>query len=434
MPMAAVVATRPPSLDTAAMARHHRGEARRGSQPRATLTSISVKAFKSLYDVSIELGQVNVLIGANGSGKSNLLEAIGLIGAATSGRIDDQALLRRGIRPGVPAIYKSAFAGSKIANHITIEIVSSDDASYWINITNPIHRPGPRWVFQHEGVHHGARVIASRSPRGTQLLGKKQKLDNRASIGAACRASMDTPAAVRAILDALDDYAVFAPVTPVLRGIAPDTAPRDPVGLFGGQLAEAIATLLEGQGKAQKQGFLEEAIALVDWARSFDVAEPSRAFISPSVPTTRQVVRFYDRYMARQRNELSGYDASEGALYILFLLVLALHDHAPHIFAVDNFDHALNPRIARELTRVFAQAILSRGRQAILTTHNPQVLDGLPLDDARVRLFTVARDRRGHTQVAPVEVRDLERLKAEHGPDAVSRLWLSGRLGGMPNV
>lgn len=130
-------------------------------------------------------------------------------------------------------------------------------------------------MFQHEGVHRGTRVIASRSPRGAQLLGKKQKLDNRASIGAACRASMDTPAAVRAILDALDDYAVFAPVTPVLRGIAPDTAPRDPVGLFGGQLAEAIATLLEGQSKAQKQAFLDEAIALVDWARSFDVVEPS---------------------------------------------------------------------------------------------------------------------------------------------------------------
>jgi hypothetical protein len=57
---------------------------------------------------------------------------------------------------------------------------------------------------------------------------------------------------VREILDVLDDYAVFAPVTPVLRGIAPDTAPRNPVGLFGGQLPEAVAMLLEGQGKAQK--------------------------------------------------------------------------------------------------------------------------------------------------------------------------------------
>jgi len=416
------------------MAKHDPGEARHSSGHRPTLASVTIKDFKSLHDVTVELGHLNVLIGANGSGKSNLLESIGVIGAAASGRIDDQALLRRGIRPGVPAIYKSAFAGAKIANLIKIEITSNDGASYWINITNPIQKPSPWWVFQHEEVRYGAKEIASRSPRGARLLGKKAALDRRASVGASCRANMETPVQVRAILDALDDYAVFAPVTPVLRGIAPDTAPRNPVGLFGGQLAEAVAMLLEGQGKAQRQTLLDEAIALVDWAKSFDVAEPSRAFLSPSVPTMRQVVRFYDRYMANQRNELSGYDASEGALYILFLLVLALHDHAPHIFAVDNFDQALNPRIARELTKVFSRAILSRGRQAILTTHNSLVLDGLPLDDPRVKLFTVSRNRQGHTQVEPVEVRDLARLKAEHGDDAVSRLWLSGRLGGMPNV
>lgn len=39
------------------------------------LKSLSVKTFKSLADVNVELGLVNVFIGANGSGKSNLLEA-----------------------------------------------------------------------------------------------------------------------------------------------------------------------------------------------------------------------------------------------------------------------------------------------------------------------------------------------------------------------
>jgi predicted ATPase len=73
------------------------------------LGRIHVERFKSLYDVDVELGHVNVFIGANGSGKSNLLEAIGVIGAAAFGSVDDQALLRRGVRPGVPRIYKSRF-------------------------------------------------------------------------------------------------------------------------------------------------------------------------------------------------------------------------------------------------------------------------------------------------------------------------------------
>ena len=49
------------------------------------ITKLSVKAFKTLEDVEIELGQVNVFIGANGSGKSNLLEAVGVLSAAADG-------------------------------------------------------------------------------------------------------------------------------------------------------------------------------------------------------------------------------------------------------------------------------------------------------------------------------------------------------------
>ncbi len=50
------------------------------------LNRIKVEAFKSLENVEIDLGRVNVFIGANGSGKSNLLEAIGVLGAAANGQ------------------------------------------------------------------------------------------------------------------------------------------------------------------------------------------------------------------------------------------------------------------------------------------------------------------------------------------------------------
>ena len=42
------------------------------------ITKIAIESFKSLEQVEVELGRVNVFIGANGSGKSNLLEAIGV--------------------------------------------------------------------------------------------------------------------------------------------------------------------------------------------------------------------------------------------------------------------------------------------------------------------------------------------------------------------
>ncbi len=52
---------------------------------RSGIARISVEGFKSLARQTIELGRLNVLIGANGSGKSALLEAMGLLGAAVTG-------------------------------------------------------------------------------------------------------------------------------------------------------------------------------------------------------------------------------------------------------------------------------------------------------------------------------------------------------------
>jgi predicted ATPase len=395
------------------------------------LERVTIKDFKSLKDVEVELGQVNVFIGANGSGKSCLLEAIGILGACTGGTVDDLGLLRRGVRPGVPELYKSSFQGERISPKISLRALSTQQVEYHAYITNPTRTPGPNWVFGNETLTLADKEIATRGPKGNATaLNLSVPLEKGRSVTTLVRASEKTDARVRSFLAALEGFAIFAPVTPVLRGIAPDTAPRNPIGLYGGQLAQAIGLISQ-----QKDGYavIEDALSLIDWAATIRMREPSRSFLSPSVSTSQYVVELTDRFMARRRNRLSGYDASEGALYILFMLVLAAHSLSPVVFAVDNFDQALNPRTARALTRTFVDYTLRKGRQAFLTTHNPLVLDGLKLDDARVRLYSVSRDQVGHTKVHRVPVRDLASLKRKHGEFAVSRLWLEGRLGGMPD-
>ena len=137
--------------------------------------------------------------------------------------------------------------------------------------------------------------------------------------------------------------------------------------------------------------------------------------------------------MSEGRNLLSGYDASEGILYLLFYTVLALHPKAPHLFAIDNFDQALNPRTARDFTRMFCQWLMEqKDRQVLLTTHNPLVLDGLPLHDDRVRLFAVDRSKRGHTVVKRVMV-DERLLRAAKKGVPLSQQWVMGHFGGVPS-
>ena len=69
----------------------------------------------------------------------------------------------------------------------------------------------------------------------------------------------------------------------------------------------------------------------------------------------------------------------------------------------------------------------------LLTCHNPLVLDGLPLQDERVRLFAVDRSAKGRTLVKRIEVDASLLEKAKEGWP-LSRLWISGHLGGVPDV
>lgn len=126
------------------------------------IRTIHIQGFKSVADQALELGRLNCLIGANGVGKSNLLEAVGVLGAAANGRVDDEAILRRGVRPGLPRLYKTAFATTPIRPHITLEARSADDAVFRVTLLNPLEQPGTPWSFKSEYLSDGASDLVSR--------------------------------------------------------------------------------------------------------------------------------------------------------------------------------------------------------------------------------------------------------------------------------
>jgi predicted ATPase len=404
------------------------------------LYTISVEGFKSIRKLeNLELGQVNVFVGANGSGKSNFLEALGVLGAAAGGRVDDQALQRRGVRPGVPTLYKSSHRGKPYRLFITLSATwktGEENARYTVGLSNPIKEPRPAWDYRTESLFRNGEQIMGRAPRGTTFLGQRE-YPPRSDTGFAAliRGRAECKGAPADLLSVLEGFAIFAPTTPILRGIAPDPASRVPVGLFGGQLSEAIETLLDPRADRFGSLELDELLELLDWVASLSVVPTSRRFLSPSVPSARLVVRFEDTWMREGRNVLSGYDASEGAMYVLFTLVLALHPEAPRLLAIDNFDLAMHPLLARALTKLFCEQVLvsENQRQVLLTTHNPVVLDGLNLRDERIRLFTVDRHE-GMTQIKPLRVTEalLQELEQKHV--TLSDLWVTGRLGGVPRL
>ncbi len=73
------------------------------------IRQVRIKNYKSIPDLTLDLGRVTVLIGANGSGKSNILEAMALASAACQKKLDNEFLISRGIRVTDTRFMRPAF-------------------------------------------------------------------------------------------------------------------------------------------------------------------------------------------------------------------------------------------------------------------------------------------------------------------------------------
>ena len=156
---------------------------------------------------------------------------------------------------------------------------------------------------------------------------------------------------------------------------------------------------------------------------------------------SKDMVYFLDKFMHQTRNTLSAYDSSEGTLFLLFVAVLLTHNRSPKIFALDNVDSALNPKMTRDLletiievTNTSCEEDLGIGpRQVFLTSHNPSSLDAFDLFDDTQRVFVVERNDDGHTEVqrlAPNKSMTREDWYEAASGRRLSQLWLDGWIRG----
>ncbi len=399
------------------------------------IRKLKIRGFKSITELDIELGVVNCFIGANGVGKSNVLEALGVLGAAANGAVDDEALQRRGVRPGLPRLFKSSFHDFRSLPHIGLEAVAQSGATYKVSLLNPLESPDPAWSFKTETLTDGQKTILTDGVRN------KINLNPKAGLAALRLVELPPESPAALMLQQLQQYAIYCPNTPTLRGILPDQQTREPLGLSGGRLAEAISDLKRFAEESQGD-LLDDLLRLVDWAADVGTSRSVQALLSPSVARSQEVLKFTDRFMATSRNELTAFDASEGVLYVLFTAALCLSPRSPAVIAIDNLDQALNPRLVTALTTRLAGWLtrvpsvandkVGHSRQLMFTAHNPAVLDGLDLDNDEVRLFAVDRDSNGHTVVR--RLKPTPELKALNSDYPLSRLWTMGHLGAVPNV
>ncbi|MHB1494347.1 MAG: AAA family ATPase [Acidithiobacillus sp.] len=398
------------------------------------LTSVTIKSFKSIVETTLDLGQLNVLIGTNGSGKSNILEAIATLSCAVDSRIDYAKLAERGSRLSAPKIFKSSFSGITRSNHFTLH-GDFGKLSYTATVNA---KADANFNFITELYMRGNTKLGGRSNAGIAIPELKGKITAQNGITASLEALGKFSVSDLKELSAIRNYAIYSLSTTILRGVSEDSSRKEPLGLYGGGLANALADVIRDSRKNKEAPGhdLQLFFKMFDWFKSIGTtSDISNELLSNHVHTTNTVVKFADKFMRDSFNEIYAYDVSEGALYILFLVVLLLHKNSPDFFALDNVDTALNPGLIRKTIKSVAELLKKMpAKQIIMTTHNPSTLDAIDLFDPTHRLFVVKRNAYGHTKaerIMPPDGYTRESWIKEHGGMRLSEIWLSGIIGGL---
>lgn len=404
------------------------------------IDQFKIANFKSVRDETVKLGRINVFIGENGAGKSNILEALAVAGAAGAGKLDNEFLASRGIRVSAPRLMRSGFDANDKSQEISISLHGSDASSveYTIGIDD---KPFSSWdvaakvvvgksVKLHDFVRGFSEGISDLDDEEERTRLKESFMDQIAAQIAddikANRANKSNKITINLQLETkvnpdrssdysvIENFLIFSPENSALRSYERE-GQIEPLGINGEGLLRFLRVL--GAQKDQKPvRIITENLKLFSWFNGFsrnEVIEDQRLGI-------------IDRFLDQNFDAIDHRSANEGFLFVLFYLSLMASDFTPKFFAIDNVDFSLNPKLCTELMKRLCKLAKQNDKQIILTAHNPAIIDGLDLTDDDQRLFVVYRTRRGETK--------LKRILKPHSdkPTRLSEMFINGLIGGVP--
>ena len=358
------------------------------------IETITVKNFKSLTDMTLSLGNVNVFIGANGSGKSNILEAIAMVAAERSAQIEVNSMIQKGIRIAKPDLMISSFYGQPSNSTINVNISGTEGERIKYAVTN----------LAPEDIYSTWNAPWSTGARRGNIKEAVEKTDK--------------------LREYLSKYLIYSLSINALRGLTSDSL-QYPLGLNG----EGLDVLLNNIPKEEIMQIKESAKDYISWIEDiFFDSEEIYKMQGYKLGRSKSNLYFRDKFMQKKNNLFSAENANEGALELLFYLTLFISRKTPDFFAIDNIENGLNPRLCRFLMKKICELAVKNGKQVLITTHNPAILDGLNLNDGSQRLYVVTRNDEGKTQAKRIQTKE----QTGEQRMMLSEMWMKGLIGGVP--
>lgn len=337
-----------------------------------TILALCVMGYRSARHVYLPLGRINVLVGPNGSGKTNLYRAMFLIHQAAQGRLA-QTLAEEG---GMQSVL---WAGARHIGPVRLVLsVRFEQFSYHMECGLP---PPSNSLFKLDPEVKEEKIFWHEGGKKTQLLNRKN-LSIWARDGEGKRAeyaSMVSPS--ESVLAEIREPHRFPELSMLRQEILqwrfyhhfrtdvdspirqPQVGVRTPVLSHDGRdLAAAIQTIFEiGRGD--------------DFFR----------FVQAAFPGAELRVRSEQRFLLEMR--LPGFqrffaaaELSDGTLQYLCLLAALLSPRPPSLMALNEPETSIHPELLPSLAKLITDA--SAHSQLWITTHAMPLADAICRDSA----------------------------------------------------
>ena len=374
---------------------------------RTKLKKVTIGGYKSFamdHPQEVVLGDINILIGANGAGKSNFVSFFKMLGMMTNGKLQifvakqggANSLLHYGAKH-TPALEGSlVFQEASIkerAYSFQLEYASPDKLFFANESTDLCHAQKLSVTTEHGVGHDESKMMSDNRDDMRFLLPLLLQLQ-KCQVYQFHDTTVNSP--IRNMIYTEDSYSLLSD---------------------GGNLA---AYLL---GMKSTEKYLPYYKRIVQWINNifppFDdfVLEPSAFNPNTTMLNWREKGNEYI---------FGPHQLSDGTLRFMALATLLLQppDLLPNLLIIDEPELGLHPEAIGALAGMVQTA--SQHCQVILATQSPRLLDEFSLED----IIVAERDRRN--QCSTLKRLSSEELKDWLADYCLSELWEKNIFGGQP--
>ena len=375
-----------------------------------TLDWITVKGFKSIKSVAeLELRPINVLIGANGAGKSNFIDVFSFLKAIRLGGLKDYVMRAGGAE-------KILHFGSKVTQQLSIGISFEKEKREYNIVLAPDDADG---MFPSKErlkpISEGARTSVKREQITSESFSTEYGIHGRGGE-AGIYNSKDKSSAIPRVREHLLQWRVYhfhdtSASSPIKKTVAVDDNRH--LRQDGSNLAAFLYYLREKHGRSYDM--IRRTVRLV--APFFDdfILEPRRL--------EEDTIRIEWKHQ-RSDGYFDAAALSDGSLRFIALATLLLQptELRPSVILLDEPELGLHPAAIAILAFLIKQASVET--QIFVGTQSSLLLDNFNPEDV-----LVTERVEGATQFTRL---DREKLKGWLEDYSLGQLWEKNEFGGRP--